>query len=163
MPGCLFRGVEILHLELRGMENAFMTSMKMRATLSQPVAKEMGWEALLEADGWGPSCDLKSSVGKGSGTFRPHGKGDGAMSIEFDSIVKFKGIESNNDAGGNKAKHSVEFVLKTSSKDALANLSQYWMDNQRIFHHLQVKFHELLDGPPASGKPEGKASAGLED
>lgn len=159
MPGCLFRGVEILHLELRGMENAFMTSLKMRATLSDAVAKEMGWTALLDADGWGPSCDLKASVGKGSGTFKPNGKGDGAMSIEFDSILKFKGIEADDSAG--KVKHTVEFTLKTSDKEALAALAQYWMGNQKIVHHLQIKFQELLDGPKPAA-PEGKASAGLE-
>jgi len=147
------------------MENGFMTSLHMRATLSKPVADEMGWSALLEADGWGPSVDLKSSVGKGSGTFKPNGKPAGAFSVEFDSIQKFKGIEAEDTSGGDKAKHSVKFVLKTSDKGAFHQLAGYWMANQRIIHHFQVKFQELLDGEKqAEAEPSKvKASAGLED
>jgi hypothetical protein len=164
VPNCLFRGVEILHMELRGMENGFMTSLHLRAVLSKPVADEMGWSALLEADGWGPSVDLKSSVGKGSGTFKPNGKPQGAFSVEFDSIEKFKGIEAEDTSGGDKAKHSVKFVLKTSDKACFHALANYWMTNQRINHHFQVKFQELLDivQPADDKKPAVKASAGLE-
>jgi hypothetical protein len=144
------------------MENGFMTSLHLRAVLSKPVATEMGWLGLLEVDGWGPSVDLKASVGRGSGTFKPNGKPDGSMSIEFDSLEKFKGIEAE-DAGG-KEKHSVKFVLKTSDKEASLQLAAFWMANQRINHHLQVKFHELLDAAkPEEVKPgASKASAGLE-
>jgi len=159
MPGCLFRGVEILHLGLRGIENAFMASLELRAVLSKPVAEEMGWSALLEADGWGPSVDLKSSVGEGSGTFKPNGKGDGSLNVQFDSLTKFKGIESEDT--GEKAKHSVKFILKSSDKETFMILARYWMANQKVIHHLQVKFKELLDhnGKP---EPEAKASAGLD-
>jgi hypothetical protein len=145
------------------MENGFMTTMHLRAVLSKPVAEEMGWLGLLEVDGWGPSVDLRSSVGKGSGTFKPNGKPAGAFSVEFDSIEKFKGIEAETDST-EKAKHTVKFVLKTSDKTAFHALAGYWMANQRIIHHLQVKFQELLDtGKPTETEPSKvKASAGLE-
>jgi len=144
----------------RGVTNGFMVSCVMAADLTSRVAKEFGWDDLMNVDGW-EKVSLKSAVGEGSGTLKPNTKNAPPLSFVFDSIKAFQATESDTENG--KQKHEVRFTVRSSQKDAMILLDHYWRSNKELHSAFTVKFQELLD-QGKDEKPEGtRASAGLEE
>ena len=167
MPRLTFRSTEILSVTLRGETNAFMASIQMRATLTKPIAEEMGWDRLLVEggafkDGWTtitPVC----SIGSGTLTMTPNG-GDQALAIKFDKVINFVAVREEPESDNTKKpKLSVIFKVMTSADNAEALLGKYWRKNQEKASVLVVVTEQLNLGeadqvPAAEGAAKATAS-----
>jgi hypothetical protein len=146
-----------MNLGEHGVTNGFMVSCEMAADLTNRVAKEFGWEDLMDVDGW-EKVSLKSAVGEGSGTLKPNAKSGVNLDFVFDSIKAFRATEADGENG--KRRHEVRFMVRSSQKEAMQVLDKYWRANKDIVSAFSIKFQELLD--QGKTEDETKATAGIE-